>query len=65
MYVQVALDKQTIIAKKGATTSHSVYLSRGMDGKYGIIQFPSGKTMGGQTAQAICDISLTEEFSKM
>jgi hypothetical protein len=63
------MDKQTIIAKKGATTSHSVYLSREMDGdsncEYGIIQFPSGKTMGGHTAQAIWEISLTEEFAKM
>jgi hypothetical protein len=31
----------------------------------GIIQFPDRKTMGGQTAQAIYEITLREEFAKM
>jgi hypothetical protein len=28
----------------------------------GIIQFPNGKTMGGQTVQAIYEITLRKEF---
>jgi hypothetical protein len=31
----------------------------------GIIQFPDGKTMGGQTTLAIFEITLREEFAKM
>ncbi len=61
---QVSLAGLTIMAKKGATIFHSVYL--GMDNnsnfEVGIIQFPNGKTMGGQTVQAIYEITLRKEF---
>jgi hypothetical protein len=51
---QVALAGQKVLAKKRATVSHSVYLSRNMDDdnyyEASIIKFPNKKTMGGQTA---------------
>jgi hypothetical protein len=49
--------------------SHSVYLSRNMvddrNCKVGIIQFPDEKTLGGQIAQTIYEITFKEEFAKM
>jgi hypothetical protein len=66
---QVALAGQTVLSKKGAITSYSMYLSGNMDGnnncKLQIIKFPDGKTLGWCTDQAIYKITLKEEFAKM
>ncbi len=53
----------------GATISHSVFLSGAMDNdsncESGIISFPNGKTMSGQAAQGLYEITLCEEFARM
>ncbi len=57
------------MVKKGATISHSVYLSGGMDDdnncKARIIQFSNGKTMGEQMARALHKITLREDLTKI
>jgi hypothetical protein len=53
-----------VLGKKGATVFHKVYLSRNMNKgsncEAGIIQFPNGKTMGGQRAQVIYKVTSRE-----
>jgi hypothetical protein len=60
---------RTIQATIGATISHAVFLSGAMDDerncKSGIISFPNGKTLSGQAAQRLYEITLREEFAKM
>jgi hypothetical protein len=66
---RITLSGQTVKVKKGATIFHTVYLSRGMDDdsncEASIIQFPNGKIMGGQMAQANFEITLKKEFDQM
>jgi hypothetical protein len=51
------------------TVFNSVYLSGNLDDdsncEVGMIQFPSGKTPGGQAAQWLYEITLREEFAKI
>jgi hypothetical protein len=48
--------------------SHVVFLSGAMDDnsncKSGIISFPDGKTLSGQAAQGLYEITLREEFAR-
>ncbi len=50
---KVVINGRTLQAKIGATVSHAMFLSGAMDNdsncKTGIISFPNGKTLGGQT----------------
>jgi hypothetical protein len=50
-----------------ATVSHSVFLNKhdveNCEG--GIINFTNGKTLGGQGAQGLYEITLREEFAKV
>jgi hypothetical protein len=63
------LGRWTIEAAIGATVSHSVFLSGNMDDdshcKVGVINFPNAKTIGGQTAHRLYEITLREKFAKM
>jgi hypothetical protein len=51
------------------TVSHLVFLSGNLDdnsnSEAGVINFPTGKTLGGQTAQGLYEITPREEFAKM
>jgi hypothetical protein len=53
----------------GATISHDVFLSEGLDNgsncEAGTISFPNGKTLGDQAAQGLCEMTFREEFAKM
>ncbi len=55
--------------RKGVTISHSINLSGNMNDssncEAGIIDFPVGKTIGGQTAQASNNITVKEGFAKI
>jgi hypothetical protein len=50
---KVVINGRTLQAKIGATVSHAMFLSGMMDNdsncETGIISFPNGKTLGGQT----------------
>ncbi len=69
VYSKVALGRWTVETAIGATVSHSVFMSGNMDDdshcKAGVINFPNGKTMGGQTAHVLYEIILREKFAKM
>jgi hypothetical protein len=58
-----------IKATIGATMSHAIFLSGNLEDnsncKAGVISFPNGKTMWGQAAQGLYEITLSEEFAKM
>jgi hypothetical protein len=53
----------------GATISHAMFLSSAMDDdsncKSKIISFPNSKTLSGQAAQGLYEITLREEFARM
>jgi hypothetical protein len=53
----------------GATVSHAMFLSGAMDDdsncEAGIISFPNGKTLGGQTAKGLYEVTLREEFARL
>jgi hypothetical protein len=52
-----------------ATMSHTIFLSGNLDGgsnrEAGTISFPNGKTLCGQTAKGLNEITLREELDKM
>jgi hypothetical protein len=56
-------------AKIGATVSHAMFLRGAMGDdsncETGIISFPNGKTLGGQTAQGLYEVTLREEFARL
>jgi hypothetical protein len=66
---KVVIGCRTIQATIGATVSHAIFLSGGMDDisncEAGVISFPDGKAMSGQAAQGLYEIMLCEEFAKM
>jgi hypothetical protein len=53
----------------GATVSHVIFLSGNLDDwsncESGMISFPNGKTLEGQAAQGLYDITVREEFAKL
>jgi hypothetical protein len=53
----------------GSTASHAMFLSGGLDddsnSEAGIISFPNGKTLEGQAAQGLYEITLREEFARL
>ncbi len=63
---KVVINGRTMQAKIGATVSHAMFLSGTMDDdsncETGIISFPNGKTLGGQTAQGLYEVTLREEL---
>jgi hypothetical protein len=66
---KVVINGKTFQGKIGATVSHSMFLSGGLDDKsnceVGIISFPSGQKLGGQEAQGLYEITLREEFARL
>ncbi len=66
---KVIINERTIQATVGATVSHAMFLSGAVDDdsncENGIISFPNGKTMGGQTAQGLYKVTLREEFARL
>jgi hypothetical protein len=66
---KIIINGRTFQGKIGATASHSMFLAGGLDDKSnceaGIISFPNGQTLGGQAAQALYEITLREEFTRL
>jgi hypothetical protein len=66
---KVIINRRILQAKIGATVSHAMFLSLTMDNdsncETGIISFPNGKTLGGQTAQGLYEVMLREEFARL
>jgi hypothetical protein len=60
---------RTVQAKIGAKVSHAMFLSGAMDNnsncETGIISFPNGKTLGGQTGQGLYEVTLREDFARL
>jgi hypothetical protein len=65
----VVLSRHTIQATIGVMMSHAIFLSGNLDDnsyyKAGVISFPSRKTICGQAAEGLYEITLREEFAKM
>ncbi len=55
--------------KIGATASHSMYLTVGLDDEsrceVGIVTLPDGKVLNGQVAQGLYEITLREEYTRL
>jgi hypothetical protein len=66
---KVVIGGCTVQATIGATVSHVIFLIGAMDDnsncEVGIISFPNRKTLGGQTAQGLYEITLREEFARL
>jgi hypothetical protein len=66
---KVVINGRRFQAKIGSTASHAMFLSGGLDDgsncEAGIISFPNGKTIGGQAAQGLYEITLREEFARL
>ncbi len=66
---KIIINGRTLEGKIGATASHSMYLAGGLDDQsrceVGIITFPDGKTLDGQAAQGLYEITLREEFASL
>jgi hypothetical protein len=66
---KVIINGRSFQAMIGSTASHAMFLSSGLDDvsncKAKIISFPNGKTLGGQAAQGLYEITLREEFARL
>jgi hypothetical protein len=66
---QVYINEKTIAGKVGATISHTMFLSGGLDDESrceeGTVPLPDGRVMNGQVAQGLYKITLREEFARL
>ncbi len=66
---KIIINGPTLQGKIGATASHSMFLAGGLDDEsrceIGIVTFPDGKTLSGQAAQGLNEITLREEFARL
>jgi hypothetical protein len=66
---KIVINGRTFEGKIGAIASHSMFLAGGLDDQsrceVGIITFPDGKTLNGQAAQGLYEITLREEFARL
>jgi hypothetical protein len=66
---KVVINGRSFQAKIGSMASHAMFLSGVLDDgnncEAGIISFPNGKTIGGQAAQGLYEITLREEFARL
>ncbi len=63
---KIVINGRTLEGKIGATDSHSMCLAGGLDAcEVGIVTFPDGKTLNGQAAQGLYEITLKEEFARL
>jgi hypothetical protein len=66
---KIVINDRTFQGKTGATASHSMFLAGGLDDEnrceVGIATFPNGKTLDGQAAQELYEITLREEFARL
>ncbi len=66
---KVVIAGRTVQATIGASMSHTMFLSGAVDDDSNceakIISFPNGKTLSGQAAQGLYEITLREEFARL
>jgi hypothetical protein len=66
---QVHINGKTVVGKIGATISHTMFLTGGLDDEsrceVGIVTLPDGRVLKGQVAQGLYEITLQEEFARL
>jgi hypothetical protein len=66
---QILINGRTVKGKIGATASHSMFLSGGLDDdsrcEVGMVTLPDGKVLNGLAAQGLYEITLREEFARL
>jgi hypothetical protein len=66
---QIHINGKVLKGKIGATASHSMYLTGGLDDEsrceVGIVTLPDGKVLNGQVAQGLYEITLRKEFVRL
>jgi hypothetical protein len=63
------INRRTVSGKIGATASHTMFLSGGLDDEssceVGMVTLPNGKVLNGLASQGLYEITLREEFAKL
>jgi hypothetical protein len=66
---QVHINGKTVAGKIGATVSHTMFLTGGLDDEsrceVGIVTLPDGRVLNGQVAQGLYEFTLREEFARL
>jgi hypothetical protein len=66
---QLIINGPTVSGKIGATASHTMFLSGGLDDEssceVGMVTLPNGKVLNGLASQGLYKITLREEFAKL
>jgi hypothetical protein len=66
---KIIINRRTMDGKIGATASHSMHLTGGLDDdsrcEVGFVTLPDGKVLNGQVAQGLYEITLREEFARL
>jgi hypothetical protein len=66
---QVHINGKTVAGKIGATVSHTMFLTGGLDDEsrceVGVVTLPDGRVLNGQVAQGLYKITLREEFARL
>ncbi len=66
---QLIINGRTVKGKIGATASHSMFLSGGLDDdsrcEVGMVTLPNGKALNGLASQGLYEITLREEFARL
>jgi hypothetical protein len=66
---QLIINGRTVKGKIGATASHSMFLSGGLDDdskcEVGMVTLPNGKVLNGLAAQGLYEVTLREEFARL
>jgi hypothetical protein len=66
---QILINGRTVKGKVGATASHTMFLSGGLDDdsrcEVGMVTLPDGKVLNGLAAQGVYEITLWEEFARL
>jgi hypothetical protein len=66
---KIVINGRTFEGKIGATALHSMFLAGRLDDEsrceVGIVIFPDGKTLDGQAAQGLYEITLREKFARL
>jgi hypothetical protein len=65
----LTINGRVVSGKVGATSSHTMFLSRGLDDesscKVGMVTLRDGKVLSGLASQGLYEITLREEFTRM
>jgi hypothetical protein len=66
---QILINGRTVKGKVGATESHTMFLSGGLDDdsrcEAGMVTLPDGKVLNGLASQGLYEITLREEFARL